>query len=107
MHKRYVKKKGDIIWVKLTKSVIVDNRGEPLYGLTMVEDITEAKRTQEEALARQKLESLGSLAGGIAHDFNNLLGGVLAQAELALRELALGDAQNRPMGDGLKTGQRS
>jgi len=56
----------------------------------MVEDITEAKRTQEEALARQKLESLGSLAGGIAHDFNNLLGGVLAQAELALRQLAAG-----------------
>ena len=30
------------------------------------------------------------LAGGIAHDFNNLLGAVLAQAELALEELAAG-----------------
>ena len=37
-------------------------------------DTTDFKRTQEEALARQKLESLGVLAGGIAHDFNNLLG---------------------------------
>jgi len=36
------------------------------------------------------LESLGTLASGIAHDFNNLLGGVLAQAELALAELADG-----------------
>jgi C4-dicarboxylate-specific signal transduction histidine kinase len=50
----------------------------------MVEDSNEVKRIQEEALARQKLESLGTLASGIAHDFNNLLGGVLAQAELAL-----------------------
>jgi CheY-like chemotaxis protein/two-component sensor histidine kinase len=33
---------------------------------------------------------VGTLAGGIAHDFNNLLGGVLAQAELALGELAAG-----------------
>jgi nitrogen-specific signal transduction histidine kinase len=56
----------------------------------MMEDITEIKRAQDEAFARQKLESLGTLASGIAHDFNNLLGGVLAQAELALGELAAG-----------------
>ena len=56
----------------------------------MIEDITEVKRTQEEALARQKLESLGVLAGGIAHDFNNLLGGILAEAELAETDLAAG-----------------
>src|SRR5882762_11215898 len=47
---------------------------------------------QEELLAKQKLESLGTLASGIAHDFNNLLGGVLAHSELALFELASGSA---------------
>ena len=46
-------------------------------------DITDLKRVQEAALARQKLESLGVLAGGIAHDFNNLLGSIHANAELA------------------------
>jgi PAS domain S-box-containing protein len=53
-------------------------------------DITDLKRTQEEALARQKLESMGVLAGGIAHDFNNLLGGILAEAELVESDLAAG-----------------
>jgi PAS domain S-box-containing protein len=53
-------------------------------------DTTDLKRTQEEALARQKLESLGVLAGGVAHDFNNLLGNILAQAELTETELAAG-----------------
>jgi PAS domain S-box-containing protein len=53
-------------------------------------DITDLKRTQEEALARQKLESLGVLAGGIAHDFNNLLGGILAETELVEEDLPAG-----------------
>src|SRR5579864_1707931 len=83
---------GDIqlIWIKLTASVIHDQKGEPLHGLGMIEDVTEVRRSQEEALARQKLESLGVLAGGIAHDFNNLLGGILAEAELAETDLAAG-----------------
>jgi PAS domain S-box-containing protein len=53
-------------------------------------DITDVKRAQEEAVARQKLESLGVLANGIAHDFNNLLGAILASTELALAEQAEG-----------------
>jgi two-component system cell cycle sensor histidine kinase/response regulator CckA len=53
-------------------------------------DITEARRAQFEAFARQKLESLGTLASGIAHDFNNLLGAVLAQSELAETGIADG-----------------
>jgi two-component system cell cycle sensor histidine kinase/response regulator CckA len=87
LQKRYVRKDGEIIWIKLTASVIRDQREEALYGLGMIEDMTEIKRTQEEALARQKLESLGVLAGGIAHDFNNLLGGILAEAELVEADL--------------------
>jgi PAS domain S-box-containing protein len=87
LQKRYIRKNGEIIWVKLTASVIYDQEGEPLYGLGMLEDITEVKRTHEEAVARQKLEGLGVLAGGIAHDFNNLLGGILAEAELVEADL--------------------
>jgi PAS domain S-box-containing protein len=90
IQKRYLKKNGEVIWINLTASVIRDPDGEPLYGLAMVEDVTEVKRTQEQAFARQKLETVGTLAGGIAHDFNNLLGGVLAQAELGLEEHAAG-----------------
>jgi PAS domain S-box-containing protein len=86
IQKRYVKKTGEIIWGNLTASMIHGPDGEPLHGLAMVEDITEIKRTQEEALFRQKLESVGTLASGIAHDFNNLLGAVHSQAELGLED---------------------
>jgi PAS domain S-box-containing protein len=55
-------------------------------------DITELRRTQEETLSRQKLESVGVLTSGIAHDFNNVLGGILAEAELAAIQLAEGES---------------
>jgi nitrogen-specific signal transduction histidine kinase/CheY-like chemotaxis protein len=57
-----------------------------------VQDITDLRRAQEESFARQKLETLGTLANGIAHDFNNLLGAVLAQADVALAECAAGSS---------------
>jgi PAS domain S-box-containing protein len=50
-------------------------------------DITELKRSQEQILAVQKLESLGVLAGGVAHDFSNFLGCILADADITLSEL--------------------
>jgi PAS domain S-box-containing protein len=87
LRKRYIKKNGEIIWINLTASIVHDKDGAPIHGLAMVEDITEAKRTQEEALSRQKLESIGVLAGGIAHDFNNLLGGILSQTESIEQDL--------------------
>ncbi len=62
-------------------------------------DITDLRRAQEEAVARQKLESLGVLAGGIAHDFNNLLGSILMNAELVLSQLPAGS----PAGDDVET----
>jgi nitrogen-specific signal transduction histidine kinase len=62
--------------------------GEQITGLVVVlQDVTASKIAHAQSFARQKLESVGTLAGGIAHDFNNLLGGVQAQAELALTEL--------------------
>ncbi len=51
-------------------------------------DIADLKRIQEEALSKQKLETLVSLTRGIAHDFNNMMASILAQTELAESNLA-------------------
>ena len=50
----------------------------------------ELRQIERRLAETQRLEGLGLMAGGIAHDFNNLLVGVLANAELALRELGAG-----------------
>ena len=68
----------------------MDEDASPAHVSGTCQDVTEDRRARVESFARQKLESLGTLASGIAHDFNNLLGAVLAQAELAQAELEAG-----------------
>ncbi len=84
------RKNGEVIDVSLTISPIVSCGGVIAGASIVSRDITDIKRAQEASLAKQKLETVGTLAAGIAHDFNNLLGGVLAHAELAMSELASG-----------------
>jgi signal transduction histidine kinase/CheY-like chemotaxis protein/streptogramin lyase len=81
---------SDVRIVSCTSAVSLDEEGLSTRLFGACQDITDSRRAQQEDLARQKLESLGTLASGIAHDFNNLLGGVLAQAELGLAETAPG-----------------
>jgi PAS domain S-box-containing protein len=87
---RILRPGGDMRTVVCRSEVLLDADGSPARMFGTCQDVTDARRAQEEAFARQKLESLGTLASGIAHDFNNLLGAMLAQAELATAELATG-----------------
>ena len=47
LEKRYIKKNREILWINLTATMICDQDGKVCYGLGMVEDITDRKRTQE------------------------------------------------------------
>lgn len=49
-------------------------------------DITEECRLQQEAVQQEKMAAIGLLAGGIAHEINNPLGGILAFAQLLMRD---------------------
>jgi PAS domain S-box-containing protein len=47
IEKRYIKRGGEEIWIRLNASVVHDSAGHPLYALAMVEDISERKRKAE------------------------------------------------------------
>jgi signal transduction histidine kinase len=77
---------GRYRWV-LTTGIPISSKGTYAGHIGTCIDITDLKRSHDQLLATEKLESLGVMAAGIAHDFNNLLGGVLAESDLALSEL--------------------
>ena len=83
---------GEVRAVSCISELSLGEEGLPTRMFGACQDITDFRRAQRENLARQKLESIGTLAGGIAHDFNNLLAGVLAEAELAGAELEQGES---------------
>ncbi len=47
VEKRYIRKNGEIVWANLHVRIIRDGSGKPLYFVSMMEDITERKRTEE------------------------------------------------------------
>ena len=58
MEKRYVRKNGSPVWVNLTVSLLRGTSGEPRYFISVVEDISERKRIEEERdllLVREQL----------------------------------------------------
>jgi PAS domain S-box-containing protein len=89
--RRFIHRDGSVVWTRIWASVQHDQEGNPLYFISLVQDITAAKkadednrRLQTQLLQAQKMEAIGSLAGGIAHDFNNILSAIIGFTELSM-----------------------
>ncbi len=47
LEKRFITKQGTLAWLDLTALLVRTKTGKPLYGLAMVDDITDRKRSQQ------------------------------------------------------------
>jgi len=94
LEKRYYRKDGSLTWGNLTVSLVRDDKGEPLFGISIVEDITERKQTEEALREAQadlthvtRVATLGEMTASIAHEINQPLGAVVNSASACLRWL--------------------
>jgi PAS domain S-box-containing protein len=58
IEKRFIRKSGEVMWGHLTVSLIRREDGEPLFGIGMVEDITEHKQMEGAFRSSERLRAL-------------------------------------------------
>jgi len=100
-----LKKDGTQCPVELKASLIVDKRGKPKALMTVLRDITEQKRLEQEMTAlqeqlhrSQKMEVVGQMARDIAHDFNTLLSIIKGYTTFSLDKLREDDPLREDIG---------
>jgi PAS domain S-box-containing protein len=76
---------GEIVLVEF--SVAALEVGEERLVFAIGRDVTEQVRTQAQLLVSDRMASIGALAAGVAHEINNPLTTVVANLELAARDV--------------------
>jgi PAS domain S-box-containing protein len=83
---RCVRRDGRVIWVSYKAALVRDPQGRPAYFITVVEDITERKRTEAALLAAQAAERANAakteFLSRMSHELRTPLNAVLGFAQL-------------------------
>jgi PAS domain S-box-containing protein len=84
---RVRRKDGTHVDVQDDGYFVLDEEGRITRMVGLIMDVTDRKRTEDQARQTQKMKAIGELAGGVAHDFNNQLAAILGYADVLTRRL--------------------
>jgi PAS domain S-box-containing protein len=105
--KRYRRKDGNVIWADVSSTLVPATGDTPAFFATVVVDINERKRAEEELHQKQislreaqselahvsRVTTMGELAASIAHEVSQPLAGIVTNANASLRWLG-GESPN-------------
>jgi two-component system cell cycle sensor histidine kinase/response regulator CckA len=94
-------------WLITRAKPILDNAGKVRMVISIAQDTTELRKTEEQFRQSQKMEAVGRLAGGVAHDFNNLLTAINGYSELLLGMVEREDPRRAYLEEIRKAGERA
>ncbi|MBI2896619.1 MAG: response regulator [Deltaproteobacteria bacterium] len=100
---RVVRADGSIAFIDFSAAAITTDDG-PLL-LAIGRDVTESKKMQAQLLAADRMASIGTLAAGVAHEINNPLASVMANLNLAIKEVQGGELKDE-LRDALEAAER-
>jgi PAS domain S-box-containing protein len=81
---------GRLISVALRRFPIPGPDGMPVALVTLISDLSEQRRFEQQLLQSGKLATIGELAAGVAHEINNPLFAILGLLEFLLKEVEPG-----------------
>ncbi len=104
MEKRFIRKDGRLMWGRLSVSVVLNKRGEPIFTIGMVEDVTELKREREalresearfRALYEEACIGITITVGDNIVDVNPAYANLLGYSREELSEMNIRDISNQ------------
>jgi PAS domain S-box-containing protein len=94
VEKRYLRKNGEVVWADISTVFVPANASTAAFTSSVIVDITERKRAEEELRRREaelahvsRVATIGELAASIAHEVNQPLAGITTNANAGLRWL--------------------
>jgi PAS domain S-box-containing protein len=79
---RRMRRDGTLLDLLVSAAPAYDENGTVTGFVTVLTDITDHKKLEQQLFRAQRLESLGTLASGVAHDLNNVLAPIGMALEL-------------------------